>query len=185
VVVADGAGSTTVNTATGILLAKKWAHVAAVFKTSTSRSVWVNGAETTDTQAQAHPTASDITEINIGRTGGSAPANFFQGMVQTPAIWLTALDASDISALYSGCHPSEIRPSDLLAWWDLIEDSPSQESGGRVQVYVNESNESSIVPDGVPLYGGYSKRWSDIGRTFGGPPPATPRQSLMLLGMGS
>jgi hypothetical protein len=98
----------------------RWAHVAAVFTSTNSRSAYVDGASTTNTDSKTSVTP---TKIEYGRFGSAA--GYFTGAMAEAGIWNVALSADEITALSKGFSPLLVRPSALIhflpMWRDLAD----------------------------------------------------------------
>lgn len=102
----------------------EWAHVAAVFTSSSSRTVYLNGAAAaTDTTTVS---VAAITQIRIGcvtqvySTGNDGA--FFNGDIADVGIWNVALTAAEIASLAAGVACSKIRPQSLQFYAPLVRD---------------------------------------------------------------
>lgn len=96
----------------------KWAHVAAVFAATNSRTCYVNGiAGSTNT--------TSITPAGVDKTAVAAfvrDSGFFNApdaTILSPAIWNVALNVQEIRAIATGTPPWQIRPQNLVACPDL------------------------------------------------------------------
>ncbi len=111
----DGADATAVST-TGFV-ANTWCHVAGVFTSTTSRTIYLDGGgSATDTTAIT-PT---VNQFGIGRQFRPGGGDDFSGMIAEVGIWSAALDASEIAALAKGICPLLIRPQSLVGYWPLF-----------------------------------------------------------------
>lgn len=98
-----------------------WHHACAVGTSSTSRTVYLNGAG-------AVTVTTDITPANldrnaIGNTANSALSIPMSGAIAEAAIWSIALAAAEVAQLAQGFSPLLVRPESLVAYWPLVNDS--------------------------------------------------------------
>lgn len=105
----------------------QWTHIAAVFASSTSRVIYVNGVPEGTNATSAAPT---LTAMSLGiRCDGRFPhatsPSIFEGDLALAAIYNVALTTSEIEQLAGGgspakaIHPTKIRPQSLIAEWSL------------------------------------------------------------------
>ena len=105
----------------------EWTHLAMTFDGSDIK-FYINGSlETTQSvtgndinNPQIHPNAADE-DFRIGDMAGSGDYNF-DGKIDAPAIWNTALSSSQISNLYNsgnGLSPTEVATSNLQGYWNF------------------------------------------------------------------
>lgn len=120
----DAAGGTTaVCISAGSYPTSQWVHVAAVFRTTTDRSVWLNGVETTNGDTAGTPTL-DITTVGA-LAQASVFSNHMEGHLAEIGIWSVALSAREIQASARRYAPPLIRPQSLAAYWPISgNDSP-------------------------------------------------------------
>ena len=96
-----------------------WHHAAAVFASTTSRTIYLDGvAGTTDTTSIAAATPG---ETGIGFYNPSTGnAQFMSGLIGEAAVWSASLDQGEITALAAGMSPRMVRPGALAAYWPLL-----------------------------------------------------------------
>lgn len=103
----------------GLPAANTWIHVAAIFKGTTNRTVWVNGVSAAAETTTVAPTSID--EVHLARLKTGTGDYFCSADIAEPAIWNTDLSAAELGQLAAGgafarrAHPSKIRP-DKLVW---------------------------------------------------------------------
>ena len=107
----------------------EWTHLAMTFDGSDIK-FYINGSlETTQSvtgndinNPQIHPNAADE-DFRIGDLANATPSNYnFDGKIDAPAIWNTALSSSQISNLYNsgnGLSPTEVATSNLQGYWNF------------------------------------------------------------------
>jgi len=94
-------------------------HVCAVFESTTSRSVYIDGgSKGTDTTSKDYP--SGIDAMAVGRLERSSPAAYTNGRVSHVAIWNVALTDGEVAALAAGASPLTVRAQSLVAFWPII-----------------------------------------------------------------
>lgn len=98
--------------------ADTWHHGCAVFASETSRTAYIDGGNSaSETTSVPFPS---VTRTVIGRRLQDPEADFyFSGKIAEAAIWSVALDAGEIAALAKGFCPLLIRPTSLVAYWDI------------------------------------------------------------------
>lgn len=94
-----------------------WFHAAGVFASATSRFVYLDGTQSTEsTTNRAMPT---VDRTSIGRKGGLTAEEYLDGRAAEAGIWNVALTANEIASLAKGASPLMIRPNALVAYWPL------------------------------------------------------------------
>lgn len=104
--------------------ANTWYHGAVVFNTTTDRTVYRNGANSTnDTTSVSVGTVDTIT---LGaRYDGAGFGLYLNGQLAETAVWAAALTASEIESLAAGLSPMFVRPDALVFYAPLYgNDSP-------------------------------------------------------------
>lgn len=83
-----------------------WVHVAAVFASSTSRAIFVNGASEGSNSTSVSPT---LTSTSVAaRTDGAVPGgspSYFDGQIAHAAVWPIALTSGQVASLAAGQSP--------------------------------------------------------------------------------
>jgi hypothetical protein len=97
--------------------ANTWHHGAAVFASTSSRSVYLDGtkASTADTVNVSGATSTYIGAIGYNNTDTA----FFSGRIAEVAIWGVALNDAFVDMLATGASPLIIPQHNLLAYWPL------------------------------------------------------------------
>ena len=103
----------------------KWHHIAGIFKSTASRTVYADGVAGTEN------TALDTNTFNPDRwaVGGSlrsTPALMFTGLLAHAARWSAELTPTEIAQLAKGKHPASVRPESLVMYWPLSGDQPAE-----------------------------------------------------------
>lgn len=98
-----------------------WVHICAVFASSTSRIIYVNGVNEGNNTTSAAPTLSNLA-IAI-RADGATPSttpSWFAGQIAEPAIYSAALDAGQVASLAAGASPLIVAPASLAFYARLL-----------------------------------------------------------------
>jgi hypothetical protein len=93
-----------------------WAHTAAVYASSTSRTAYLNGVAGSVDTSNFTPVSGNFLGTSIGAFGAANFGLGFDGDIAETAIWNVALSAADIAMLALGISPQLIRP-DALVWY--------------------------------------------------------------------
>jgi hypothetical protein len=113
----------TAKTTTGFS-ASTWHHAAAVFASSSSRSVYLDGGgKGTD--------STSVTGISVARTAIGvllrdvvSAGVHLDGSIAEAAVWDAALSDDEVAALAAGINTRHIRPANLKAYWPLLSYNP-------------------------------------------------------------
>jgi len=129
-----------------------WHHVVAVFVSNTSKLIYVDGAANgANTNNVSFNTLA--TTLTVGRNGGTAPGNYFNGRIDEVKVYSSGLGASEVAALYNSGHPidatldsgSYLSSATLLHWWrfgDVAGDDPETAIG-------DVKGASTLTPTGL------------------------------------
>ena len=124
-----------------------WQSAGAVWTSTTSRSVYVNGANkitNTDTSAVTF-TDLDRTGVGVNIVGGFT--ELFDGRLAHCAVWNVALADAEMEILHSGLSPLRVRPASLVAYWSLSgKDDPEIDIIGRYDLTVTSAAASNDEP---------------------------------------
>ena len=138
-----------------------WVHCAAVFRTSTSRDAYRDGANKGSNTGDNTPLA--INQSIIGRQANSDADTFFPGYLADVALWNIDLSDTDVAALAKGVSPLHIRPDYLIAYWPLSgRHSPEIDRVGGFQMTYNS------VPVFVSNHPRLHKLYRKLGSIFAG-----------------
>lgn len=97
-----------------------WQHIAGVWASSTSRSIYTQGVlRHTETSSVNNPASINTTSFASKLRSGTR-GDYFGGSVAEAAAWSVALDAAEIAALAKGVSPLLIRPQSLLGYWPFL-----------------------------------------------------------------
>jgi hypothetical protein len=126
VAVAADASGTSDAASVATISANTWHHFCAVFGSTTSRSVYLDGAnKVTDSANRPAPTGVNRVAVGVDFVSGSAGnplAPSGTGLIAEVGIWNVALSDEDVAALAKGIPPIMIRPQNLVAYLPLIRD---------------------------------------------------------------
>ena len=118
VAVTSSAGSTGTAQSTLNVFASTntWFHVAAVYASNISRTIYVDGANNaTDT--------TDLTPIALGinrtRVASRLAASFFPGLIGVLGVWTLALSGAEVATLAGGALPPTVQGASLNNYWPL------------------------------------------------------------------
>ena len=96
--------------------ANTWAHAAAVFASTTSRTAYTNGTAGT-TNTTSRDAGTSINTVDVGNFGGGT---LLDGQVAEAAIWTVALTTAEIALLADGLSPLFVRPQSLAFYAPLF-----------------------------------------------------------------
>ena len=105
--------STAANAAAPGVTADVWHHVAGVQVLATSAFGYLNGVQGVEETQSRIPIPPN--RVSVGHHGDSSPADPFSGRIKWPAIYKSALSATDILMGAKGRHAKLIR-RDALVW---------------------------------------------------------------------
>jgi hypothetical protein len=91
-----------------------WAHGCAVFTSTTSRTVYLNGGSSATNTTNVSTNANTVDKTAIGCLGRATNVAFFQGRVAEVGIWSVALTAEEVASLADGMTCDKVRPSALV-----------------------------------------------------------------------
>jgi hypothetical protein len=97
-----------------------WNHGCAVFASTTSRTVYLNGGGANTNTGSRPADAQTVDKTAIGCLGRLTNAAFFQGRVAEVGIWDIDLSAQDALALSRGMTCDKVRPDRLVFYAPLI-----------------------------------------------------------------
>jgi hypothetical protein len=136
-------GSTGQALSAGSVSSGVWTHGGAVFTSTSSRAVFLNGSKDTDTTLITGATP-DNTLIGAFASGNSN----FSGEIAEAAVWNVALTDQEMASLAAGCSPLRVRPSALVFYAPL---SPGV-FDYRAGVTITNNNTSTVAADHPRIY---------------------------------
>lgn len=110
-------GSGSAASSTSAMTTSTWQHACAVFTSTTSRTIYLNGANSATDTTSVAVTISGLTSFYIGKSRAGSPAN---ASIAGIGIWDAALTAAEAQALAQGVSPLSVRPSALVAYYPLV-----------------------------------------------------------------
>lgn len=97
-----------------------WWHLAAVFTSSTSRTIYVNGvAENTNTVSRV-PNTAQMVRTRIAQRANNVNDHDLQGNIADVGTWNDTLSASEIESLAKGMTCDKVRPQSLVFYAPLV-----------------------------------------------------------------
>jgi hypothetical protein len=117
-----------------------WAAAAAVFTSSTSRTVYLNGSS--EASGSANLTPGSLNQLRIGWSAASLNGNAAEA-----AVWSAALTADEVVSLAKGFKPTRIRPQSLVFYAPLIRNL--QDTRGALTI---TNNNTATVADHPRVY---------------------------------
>lgn len=118
-----------------------WYHGAAVYVSTSNRSVFLDGAKFTNNTSA---TPSGLARTTIGAFTAAGTIAFFDGAIAEVGIWNAALADAEIASLAAGVSPLRIRPSALVLYVPLWRDISDYRGG------VSLTNYSTTAADDHP-----------------------------------
>lgn len=145
-VYADNGGAADSAVSAGTVSLSTWAHCVAVFASSTSRTVYLNGSATAGGGTNVAMGAVDRTTAGkLFFNGGSS--NFMQGRIAEAGVWSVALTADEITSLSKGVSPLLVRPQSLVSHWPLMgRASPEIDPRGALDLTVTGATQAEHPP---------------------------------------
>ena len=139
---------------TTVLTTGVWYHVAAVFTSDSSRTIYINGvAENTNTTAQS--AMSGLNYTSMGYLAWTTNIQFLSGSIDEVAIFNTNLTAAQVLEIYNGGTRINLnahsKAANLVAYWRLG-DPTALHDGTNFQIPSSKSdlgNKKSVLFDGV------------------------------------
>lgn len=113
----DSGGSGNATSTANIGSAETWYHAAGVFAGISSRTVYLDGANSATSSNTISPTVTD-THFGILNLGGSTFVAL-DGDLAEWGVWDVALGVDEIIALARGASPLLIRPASLVAYYPV------------------------------------------------------------------
>ena len=122
-----------------------WHHVMGVFKSSTSRIVYLDGVDKVENTDLQDVHVEDLTRILIG-THKQAGGAYFEGNIAEVAIWQAELTDANAVSLAAGANPSFINPDNLSKYWRLLSDGTSAIGGNTLIAANGATYDSEVQP---------------------------------------
>lgn len=115
-----GGTDSTIDTTSGIS-ASTWGHACAVISSATSRTVYLNAANSTTTTVSRSSSGFTRLQIGSGRES-SANLDYFNGQIADVGIWDRALTLPEITSLARGVSCPLVSVNNLVFYAPLIRD---------------------------------------------------------------
>ena len=109
-------------------IASSWQHACGVFTSVNSRSIYLNGSNTTTNTSILTPTGINRTEIGV-RINSGVPGLYLDGRLAEVGIWNAALTANEVASLAQGMTCDKIRPQSLVFSAPLVRELIDQKGG--------------------------------------------------------
>jgi hypothetical protein len=95
-----------------------WMHAAAVFTSTSSRTIYLNGTQgANNTNNVSIPS---IVRMSIGVISWNTPVNYANGRIADVGVWSAALNADEILSLSKGVTCDKVRPQSLVFYAPLV-----------------------------------------------------------------
>lgn len=125
-----------------------WQSAVAVYASSTSRTIYLNGANKgVDTNPA---TATGLNRLSIGRLGDSTPGGYMSGAIDDVALWDVALTDAEAAQYAAGVSPLFIRPGHLVAYFRLLDSVVVDMIGGLTLTAFNSPTVVASEPVFMP-----------------------------------
>ena len=125
---AVGSGSASDATTTANYTIGSWNHCCGVFASSTSRTIYLDGANSVTNTQNRTPLSIGETVIGARRFAGAISA-FSDARIAEVGIWNDALTAAEIASLAKGMTCDKVRPQSLVFYAPLVRDLIDQKGG--------------------------------------------------------
>ena len=116
---------------TALFNLNNWNHVAGVFSSSASRTVYLNGGNSVTNTTSLAINASNTVRIAAAQTATSI-GNYSNGYIAEVGLWNVALTAEEIASLAKGMTPDKIRPQSLVFYAPLVRDLIDAKGGRTI-----------------------------------------------------
>jgi hypothetical protein len=141
---AGGGGVNVAASGTGFS-ASTWMHAAAVFTSTSSRTIYLNGTQ------GAHNTNNvsipSIVRMSIGVISWNTPVNYANGRIADVGVWSAALNADEILSLSKGVTCDKVRPQSLVFYAPLVRELQDVRGGLTIT-----NNNSATVANHPRVY---------------------------------
>jgi hypothetical protein len=115
-----GVNTGTADTASNTIVANTWLNAVAVFTSTTSRTLYLTGANSVTNTTSV--TAPSVNNFAIASLLLLSPSTFSAIEMAEVGVWTAALNTSEITSLSAGISPSLIRPQSLQLYAPLVRD---------------------------------------------------------------
>jgi hypothetical protein len=142
------AGGTTKSVNTQVLSdnGATWYHIAAVWSSSSDFvKIYLNGSEETSLSSIG-TWSGTVAYMFVGAKGDSTPANFFDGLIDEPALYNTALSAAAISTIYNSGVPNSVDDTNLVGYWRFENNTDDSSSNSNSAILQNGATYNATTP---------------------------------------
>lgn len=115
-----GTGTPQFATSSASYTTNTWNMATAVGTSITSRTVYLNAANSGTQTTSRTITTPDRVCIGFSRSGGNDGVPSYEGYLAEVAIWNETLTTDELSSLYTGTKASQIRPQNLKFYMPLV-----------------------------------------------------------------
>ena len=132
-----------------------WALACGVWRSATSRTVFLNSAANQTTTTDSHAPAPS-SRTWIGRGVGASNSLELNGELAMAMFWNTDLADAEITALGAGAHPRMIRPANLISCPHVYGDQSPEPDECAARVYTltgTPAKAATRPPVGLFLFG--------------------------------
>jgi len=130
---------------TAAYTADNWHHICGIFKNSASRSIYIDGSDSSENTDSQNVNFSLFNQILIG-THKTVSGAHFSGKLAHCCIWDTELSEANIISLAAGSSPSDIASDNLVDFWPLIYNGKNLVNTNHLTEYNNPTYDSSDNP---------------------------------------
>jgi len=102
--------------------ADEWQHFCAVFTSSTSRIVYIDGVAGTEVTTSANVNGNNAKRLSIGEYATTWNREL-NGHLADLALWNVALSASEVAILAKAYTAIQVRPESLVSYYPLVSNS--------------------------------------------------------------
>lgn len=113
--------------------AATWHHACGIAAASNSHTVYIDGGSAGTNTTDAAP--ANVDRVSIGRHGIATAAAYADGLIAEAAIWNVALSAGDVAMLALGTSPLQVKATNLVAYWPLIQGDQDWVGGFNLTAY--------------------------------------------------
>lgn len=107
-----------------------WQHACGVFSSNTSRTIYLDGANSSTNTTSVTPTGLNGVQIGgIYADDSNSIVTYTDGRIAEVGIWNAALTAAEIASLAKGMTCDKVRPQNLVFYAPLLRDLIDQKGG--------------------------------------------------------
>lgn len=151
-----GSGTNFDATTTDVAPTNTWVHIAAVFVSDISRTVYLNGGSKVTTTTDAGTFTANYDSLTIGALRRTTVADYFKGKIHSASVWGSALTDAQIAQLALGADPTVVDSANLLGNWSDLGRTLVGSVGGTLVDIIGSTTTDNDTPFGVaerrPVY---------------------------------